>query len=456
MNPTDSTHSKNHQHQIYSRPWQFKGEQIFGYQFRLLTAVTLGVMSGVCWWLWQSETKYIGKFYLLLAPIPQNSTNTLAQYSKNELELSTQTELLRNPQVLKPILAQYPDLNDQSKNPLMIKRLEQTPIVEITLEDQDPYKIEQVLKQLATGYLSYRNTATQTQDHQQSGLIKKELSQINQRLSQSQKQLDTFQSNYSLYNPEQQAKLLSEQLANLEMESYQTKIQLQETTTLYRTLEQQLKVTPEQAIASTDLSESPYYQNLVKQLQEVKIELAQESSIFLESSPNIQALKEKQKNLQTLIAKEEAKIPKNQQGKITINSSQNALRLSLNQQYIQAANQLQVLQSREAVLKEQIENLKNKIKKIPVLARQYAELQQKITIEKTNLNQYLESQNQLNNETTQSSPWQLLSSPQLTKITTAPTPQENLILGLLAGSSLGLIFSLLIENLFSPLFNKKN
>ncbi|GFE70456.1 hypothetical protein [Chroococcus sp. FPU101] len=456
MNPTDSTHSKNHQHQIYSRPWQFKDNQFFGYQFRLLTAVTLGVMTGVCWWLWQSETKYIGKFYLLLAPIPQKSTNTLAQYSENELELSTQTELLQSSQLLKPILAQYPDLDEQSKNPLIIKRLEQTPIVEITLEDQDPYKIEQVLKQLATAYLSYKIEATQTPDNQQSGLIKKELSQINQRLSQSQKQLDTFQSSYSLYNPEQQTKLLAEQLAKLEMESYQTKIQLQETTTLYQTLEQQLKMTPEQAIASTDLSESPYYQNLVKQLQEVKIELAQETTIFLDASPNIQALKEKQKNLQTLIEKEEAKILKNQQGEITINSSPNALRLSLNQQYIQAANQIQVLQSREAVLKEQIENLKSQIKKIPVLAHQYAELQQKIKIEKKNLNQYLESQNQLKNETTQSPPWQLLSSPQLSKTTTVPTPQKNLILGLFAGSSLGLIFSLLIENLFTPLFNKKN
>lgn len=454
MNPIDSTYLENHQHQVYSRSWQLKKEQnqldkILGYRIRLLTAVILGVIAGVCWLTWQPQSKYVGRFYLLLAPLTE---------SENEVEIATQAELLRSSRVLMPILAQLSlqdlDLNHPTKSSLMIKRLEHTKIVEISYENQDPLKIELVLKEIASGYINYGIKSHQTHFNQQSGIIKKEISQIHQRVLESQKQLDIFRASYRFYNPEQQAKILFEQLANLEMESYQTQIKLQETTTLYQTLKQQLNVTPEQAIASSDLSELPYYQNLVKQLQEVEIELAQESTIFLESSPNIQALKEKQKSLQNLIKKEEIKLPKNEQGQLQINTP-NSLRLSLNQQYIQAANNIQVLQSRKNALELQIKTLKSQFEKRLVLARSYAELQQKINREKTNLNHYLVTQEQLKNEPPQSLPWQILSKPQLSEYSASPDPQKNLILGLLSGLSLGLILSVFVETLFAPLSDKK-
>jgi succinoglycan biosynthesis transport protein ExoP len=456
MNPTDSTYLENHQRQVYSRSWRLNNEQnqvdkILGYRIRLLTALILGVIAGVCWWIWQPQSKYVGKFYLLLAPLTE---------SENEVEIATQAELLRSSRVLTPILEQLSlqdlDLNYPTKSPLTIKRLEHTKIVEISYDNQDPLKIELVLKEIANGYINYGSESHQTHFNQQSAIIEKEISQIHQRVSESQKQLDIFRSSYPLYNPEQQIKILSEQLANLEMESYQTQIQLQETTTLYQTLKQQLNVTPEQAIASSDLSESPYYQNLVKQLQEVEIELAQESTIFLEASPNIQALKEKQKNLQDLIKKEEIKLPKNEEGQLQINSNPNALRLSLNQQYIQAANNIQVLESRKIALAQQIKTLKSQFEKRLILAHNYAELQQKINRETTKLNHYLANQEQLKNETTQSLPWQILSKPQLSEYSTSPEPQKNLVLGLLSGLSLGLILSVFVETLFVPLPYKKN
>lgn len=459
MNLINSGYSDN---QVNSNLSPLKRNPVnpFGYQIRLLTALTLGAIAAVGWWFWPSEPKYLGKFYLLLAPIPQNQTDSLTEYSKNELEFSTQTALMRNPQVLQPVLAKlslpYSNFSESATSPLTIKRLEQTPIVEVTYEDRDPLKIEQVLKNLASVYLDYGMKSQQNQSPQQSRLIQKELSQINQRLSQSQQQLDTFRTSYNLYNPEQQAKILSEQLAKLEMDSYQTKMQLQEMTTLYQSLKQQLNLTPEQVIASTDLSTSPYYQNLVKQLHEVNLELAQKSSVFLADSPVIQELKDKQKNLQDLIQQEQAKIPKDRQGQIQVNSSPNALRLSLNQQYIQAANNVQVLQSREKIIDEQIQSLKSQIEKIPALSRRYTELQQQFNREQSSLNNYLTAQNQARKETVKSSSWQLLSKPQLSKVPTSPDPQKNLVLGLLSGASLGLLTSILLESLLTPLLRKKN
>ncbi|PSF35563.1 hypothetical protein C7H19_16270 [Aphanothece hegewaldii CCALA 016] len=447
MNPTETTHS---------RSWRLNNNQnqvnkILGYRIRLLTAITLGVIAGACWWLWQSDTKYVGKFYLLLAPISSGAS---------EVELKNQVELLQSSQLLKPILDKFllqePDLINSTKSPLTIKQLSNTKIVEVAYINQDPLKIQLVLKEIANGYLHYGVKSHQSQFNQQSGLIKQEYSQLQQRVTQSQKKLDNFRSSYRLYNPEQQEKLKQEQLAKLEMELYQTQIQLQETTTLFKTLEQQLKVTPEQAIASGDLTESPYYQSLVKQLQEVEIILAQESSIYLEASPNIQVLKEQQKSLQNLIKKEESKIPQNQQGQLKITTIPNALRLSLNQQYIQAANQVQVLQSRKTALEEQIKTLKIQMEKLPILTRRYEELQQKINQETSDFNQFLKTQEQLRNENSQSSPWQILSKPQLSKYSAYPSPQKNLVLGLLSGLSLGLMLSVFVETLLAPLFYKKN
>lgn len=132
------------------------------------------------------------------------------------------------------------------------------------------------------------------------------------------------------------------------------------------------------------------------------------------------------------------------------------MRLSLNQQYIQAANNIQVLQSRQIALEQQIKTLKSQVQQRIILARRYAELQQKINKETTKLNHYSATQEQLKNETPQSLPWQILSKPQLSEYLTSPNPQKNLILGLLSGLSLGLILSVFVETLFVPLFNKKN
>ncbi|HAX88723.1 MAG TPA: protein tyrosine kinase [Cyanobacteria bacterium UBA11370] len=432
----------------------------------VIFGVAIAVTAGVGWWTFHQEPKYEGKFNLLVEPVAEpNKLDQLnqvpgladANVQTFNLDYDTQIEVLRSPEVLEPFIKQistkYPDVSYESligENKLIIRRLKETKILEISYQDTDPKKIQFLLFELAKIYLRYSFQERQSDLSQGIRFVEGQLPELRQRVDKLQEQLQQFRQQYNLLDPEQQAKQLSEQVRTLEQQRLDTQLNLNNARTLYRTLQGQLGLPTNQAIAASYLSEAPRYQQLLNQLQDVEIKLATESARFLGENPTIERLQEQRRNLLPLLQNEAQQVlGRNLSNSVLTTdslSSPSSLRLDLTGQFVEAANQIQVLEIQQSALALAGNRLNQQVKQMPFIARKYTDLQRELNVATDSLNRFLAARETLQIDAAQKTlPWKLLSKPKEPKEPILPQPEQNLILAAIAGLFLGVGAALLAE-----------
>ena len=442
--------------------------RIVKHRFRLICGVAIGVTTATAILTFSQEPIYQGSFKLLVESVTEEKEASLSLLQQNSggLDYETQIEVLQSPHVLNPIIKtlnrKYPDLEygeliKKKKSPLKISQLDETKILEISYVDPDPQKIEFVIDNLAEAYLRYSLEERRVEVQQGIDFVESQLPEVRERVDELQDKVQKFRQRYNLLNPTEQAEILAQQQVDYEQKYFDTQAELKETKSLYALLQQQLGLEPQQALAASYLSESPRYQNLLDELQQVELELAKESARFSPENPAVQSLEDKKAKLLTLLQQEAGGIlGKSLNG--TVENSPNltspsTLRLELNQQYIEAANKIQILELRERTLNSAIAELRNLVKQMPVLARQYADLNRQLTVATDSLNRFLTAQEELQLKGAQQAlPWQTISQPEVTEDPIAPNPPRNLALGFISGVILGCAAALLAERL-DPVFH---
>ncbi|MEO1800369.1 MAG: polysaccharide biosynthesis tyrosine autokinase [Cyanobacteria bacterium J06629_2] len=438
------------------------------HRLRLICAVVAGVTATTAIITFNQEPIYKGSFKLLVEPVSEEQEDSLAllQQGSGGLDYETQIEVLSSPRVLNPIVEvlsakyaeiDYEELIKPKKSPLKIEQLNDTKILEISYVDADANKIQFVLDNLAEAYLGYSLDERRIEVKQGIDFVESQLPEVEARVDELQGRVQKFRQQYNLLDPEQQAEILAQQLVDFEQKFFNTKAELKETRSLYSLLQQQLNLNPQQALAASYLSESPRYQNLLNQLQEVEVELAQESTRFAPANPTIESLEEKKSRLLTLLQQEAGGVLGQSLSNTVDNSpnltSPSTLRLELNQQYIQAANEIEILELREAVLQQEIAKLTKLTKQMPVIARQYTDLNRQLNVATESLNRFLTAKETLQLQVAQQAlPWQTISQPKVSDDPIAPNPPRNLALGLISGLMLGCAAALLAERL-DPVFH---
>ncbi len=441
---------------------------IVKHRLRLISIVAFGVTAAAALLTFIKEPLYQGKFKLLVEPVAEEQENPLSvlQQDLGGLDYDTQIEVLQSPRVLNPIVEtlnnKYPKLEYEklikaSKSPLKIKQLDKTKIIEVSYIDADPKKIQFVLDNLSEAYLLYSLEERRVEVKQGIDFVESQLPEVRTRVDELQGEVQKFRQQYNLINPEQQAEILAKKQVDFEQRYFETQAELKETNSLYALLQKQLGLQPQQALAASYLSESPRYQNLLDELQKIEVELVQESARFLPSNPAVQNLVEKKDRLLTLL-QQEANGVLGEGLSNTVDSTPNltspsSLRLELNQQYIQAANQIQILEIRQQALSEAMSQLEELTKQMPIIARQYTDLKRELTVATQSLTRFLTAQEELQLKGAQQAlPWQTIAKPTVTENPISPNPPRNIALGLVSGILLGLGAALLAERL-DPVFH---
>ena len=460
---------------VVDRPVEAEGDSIdlrqlasmVKHRLRLICAVVAGVTATTAIFTFIQEPLYEGSFKLLVEPVSEEKEDALEllQQDSDGLDYDTQIEVLRSPRVMNPIIKNlsskyaeidYETLIKEKRSPLEIEQLDDTKIIEISYIDEDPDKIQFILDNLSEAYLRYSLDERRMNVKQGLNFVNRQLPEVRARVDQLQTQVQNFRQQYNLLDPDQQAELLAQQRVEYEQQYFETQTRLKETRSQYALLAQQLGLNPQQALAASYLSESPRYQNLLDELQLIEVEIAQESARFSAANPILQTLEERKARLVELLQEEAggvlgdlANIVENKPSL----TSPSTLRLELNQQYIQAANEIEVLELREKVLQEALVKLDKLTKQMPVIARQYTDLNRQLTVATESLTRFLTAQEELQLQGAQQAlPWQAISQPKVTEDPVSPNIPRNLALGLFSGVLLGCAAALLAERL-DPVFH---
>lgn len=434
----------------------------------IIAGVAIAVTSGVVAKVLQQVPDYEGKFQLLVGPTSDDNkleqiTGSLSQNAGVQIDgidYETQIQVLWSPQVLsdivKTIQTRYPDVDYHTlRSKLAIARLGQTKILEVRYQDSDPERIKFILDRVAEGYVEYSEQEQRGSLQQGLTFVKEQTEALKDKVDKLQKELQTFQQQYNIIDPETQGKLLTDRFSTIKEQRQAAQTQLVEQERLEQELQSQLAqlgVSTEQAIAASALSEAPRYQALLNELSEIERKIALESARLTEDNPILLSLQDKQNELQSLLQQEAANVFPNGAAGVPENpeslASPSSLRLELTQKLVEATNQKQVLEIRNNEIATAERQIDQQLNQLPYIARRYTDLQRQLKVATESLSRFLAAQETLEIQNAQKTPaWQKISAPEKPLSPISPNVPRGIVLGAIAGLMAGAGAAFLAEKL---------
>ena len=392
---------------------------------------------------------YQAKFEILTKPltvesevvssVPQtlgNQRGELTGSTKGGVN-ETKIRVLQSPKVLSPIVEQlktrYPNITyDTVAGSLSIKNSEKaTDILEVGYQSPDPNLVKDVLALVSKAFLNYSLEERQIDIRRGLKFVEEQLPKLQSRVQTQQERLQRIRQNNNLINPEQTGTQVSSQIATYKNQKLDIQIQIKEAQALYVNLQKELEKQPIELAAARVLNESPRYQKIITNLQEIDTQIAKESARFLEASPIIERLREQRQKLIPLLKQEGEQVER------------------------ETAARIRELEGRNQSLAQTIDSLEQQIKQLSVVNRGYNEIEQESKIASDNLNQFLAKREALRIDAAQKQvPWQLLApigEPQ----PSSSNFKKNIILGTVVGMLLGLGVAIFVDKLTNIIYTSK-
>jgi polysaccharide biosynthesis transport protein len=414
--------------------------------------------------------QYSAGFQVLVEPVTAEAQLTdPSNLARNErtvrapgtmLDYDTQLEILQSPELLNGIVEQvqvdYPSFNaGQLREGLEIERQDATKIIGVSYTDTDPALVQRVTDEISRAFQQYSLEQRKTRIGEGVRFIESQLPELQARVSSLQQELQQLQQNNNIVDPDSEGARITEQLTNATTLQQDTEIALREQQTLYQSIQRQLELTPNEAIAASALSEDPIYQELLAQLQTIDSEIAIETARFSPSSPPVQALIQQRNNIATLLEQQAQQVVGPRMAAATSNPQvrayHNSIRQTLTQQMVDAANQIQALETRLQGAAQVRGSLEQQLQQFPTIARQYNDIERRLDLATRTLDQLLTQRELLRVEAAQNEiPWELISEPSVPTDENGdyvPEPRDLkwLVLGVGAGLVSGLIAAYLLD-----------
>ncbi len=347
----------------------------------------------------------------------------------------TKIKVLKSPRVLTPIVEQlqgeYPDLT----YPALAGRLGiQTGgqnILQVTYKHPNSQLVESVLSAVAEAYLEYSREERQTDIRRGIDFVDEQLPRLEARVEELQARLQRLRQRYNLVDPAIQGEQLSNQIGSFGAQQLNTQVEIDEARALYGNLQTELSRSSPDLAAASALKESSTYQSLLAQIQEIDRQIAKDSVLFYEESPDLEILQQQRQQLLDLLRQESDRVQR------------------------EVANNLEELQEREQALDETVARLNLRVKELSRVTREYNDIQRELQIATDNLNQFLVKREALRIDVAQREvPWQLLSPVSDPKPSSASVKQ-NLVLGAMLGMLLGIGAALVLDRLGNTIYAVK-
>ena len=194
-------------------------------------------------------------------------------------------------------------------------------------------------------------------------------------------------------------------------------------------LQQELAQQPQDASVSPALSESDRYQALISNLLDLDSQIAEASTLFLDTNEDMQVLIEERNNLLNLLAREGNNVQR------------------------ELLTEIELLNTQKASLEATLNSLNVDVDILASVSRQFTDLERDLAIANNNLGQLLERRETLQIEAAQRElPWELVTPPTLSATTESLTNSLVLggILGVLLGTGLAFLLDAQKGVLYSP------
>ncbi|MBF2075495.1 MAG: polysaccharide biosynthesis tyrosine autokinase [Synechococcales cyanobacterium C42_A2020_086] len=371
----------------------------------------------------------------VLSSLPQTLTSRQEQNQPPESLDATKIKVLRSPSLLSPVVEQlrvrYPDITYAAFVQSLGIQADGQNILVVSYSHPDPEVVEFALELLSDAYLQYSLQERQKDIRQGIEFVEQQLPNVQRQVEVQQERLQTFRQKYNLIDPQSQAEQLTDQIGEVTQELIRTETQLNEARLLYQGLRRELSQPSLEITGTSSLNASPRYQKLLDQLLAIDSQLAEDSTLYLPESPEVDVLLEQRQNLLPLLQQEGVRVER------------------------QVSGQIQELENRRQSLNATLSALNQQIRQLSAITREYTDIQRELEIATANLNQFLAKREGLRIDAAQRQvPWQLLTAPG-DPIPNSASLKRTLALGTILGLLLGIGIALMVDKLSSVIHSVK-
>lgn len=395
-----------------------------------LVGVSLASLAGLYGLAMVRPPVYEAKFSLLVEPVTSGTElgqglkgleQVTGGRSAETLDYDSQILVLQSESVLEPILeklrARYPDLTyEDLTDKLNIERVDkESKLLSITYSGKDQDEVQYVIDVIRDAFVEYSVADRQRSLRSSLEKVAGEIEKQRQEVSNSEAALEEFQKRYNLVDTTQARADITSRINETLSQQQNNQVELSASVARYRALQDQIGLSPAEAVTIANLSEAPVYQKLLKDLRDIEGQIALETARFQTTTPMVEALQDKREKLVPLLEAEANRIlgpALASQLDIDAQSAgfQGTVGRNLVTEMVKTANEIQVLQNRDAALIASVDNLGVNLENLSSLARGYNEIQRELTLAESGLQRLLASYQDLDLEMVrQTNPWQVTS-----------------------------------------------
>ncbi len=422
-------------------------------RFWLLGGLSLGLVIAVSMNI-VSKPKYTSSMRLLVESTYKTNANAVGTASLNldsnvQIDYATQLQLLKSSSLFQKAATllndKYPGVTGADLQALKIDMLggkeSPTKIIEIQYTTLDPVKTREVLRAFQKVYTDYNRD--QQEKRLQKGLagIDEQIDNVRRSISDASEAIETFRRKNNLFDVAQRVAEVTAALSGIEQQKRAAKLEYDQAVTRLESLQQKLNLSSQDAVLLTRLNQSPRYQALVIEMQNIEVALNREKARFQSASPIVEALELRFSQQQNSLEEERRSVlgDSNLSNYPKWNADQlSNIDITLANQIADTQTQITLSQSRLDSLESQEQDLQAEIKRLPKLLGEYETLIPKLKVQQDTLQTLLKNRQELSLEIARGGfDWQVVEEPSLGSTDAADTLRRNLLLGVIAGLFIG-------------------
>jgi polysaccharide biosynthesis transport protein len=373
-----------------------------------------------------------------------------------EIDTATQLNLMLSSKLLQQAVGKlklnpkYKNITvDDIKSSLVVSQVKvkddnnlRTKIFSVDYTSSDPKQTQDILRAVREVYMDYNKS--QQDDRLKKGLrvIREQLRKVTDEVNTADSNLLRFRKINNLTDPDAQVKELEQQLGSVVQERRATRSQYEEAVARYKSLQQQLKSTPQNALVEARLSQNTRYQGLLNEIQKTELALAQERLRFTDETPSVKKLIEQLTSQKELLQQEQRRTlggeAENSSSEATLQQGQKSqIDLTLSSQLVETQTNILAFAARDQVLAQKETEARTDLKRFPALLAEYSRLQPQVQLTRDRLQQLLKAEVVLRQELSKGGfEWQIVEDPQLGTFM-GPHMKNNMLLGAVVGLMLG-------------------
>lgn len=307
---------------------------------------------------------------------------------KDSNPIVTEAEILQSRPIVEQVIQQL-DLTNGEGQPIpyqqvagnfSVKPIVGTDILQVFYQDPDPEKAASIVNHLIDAYIQEDTSSNRAAAAAAREFINGQLPKVESTVAKAEENLQQFKTENKISSLSQEATNNIDAIKSLESEIDKYSADLEDINGRFEQLRSQLNLSWEDAVAISSLDRSAISQ-LVAELQTVKLDLAKQRDRFVENSPQIVNLQERERELTALLEQQVEAVRGEQKDSLRdklLNISGTNSEQKLISEFADLGVTRSGLLKRLTVLKSNLQDRKQNITSLPLLEKQQRELERRV------------------------------------------------------------------------------